>query len=56
MTLESFENLRKEFLEHEAGILEWKRGEYAPNDDRLQNFREVAALTGLGNRAKGGIA
>ena len=47
MTLESFENLREEFLEHEAGILEWKRGEYAPNDDRLQNFWEVAALTGL---------
>lgn len=44
MTLESFENLREEFLEHEAGILEWKRGEYAPNDDRLQNFREVAAF------------
>ena len=44
MTRESFENLREEFLEHEAGILEWKRGEYAPNDDRLQNFREVAAF------------
>ena len=44
MTRESFENLREEFLEHEAGILEWKRGEYAPHDDRLQNFREVAAF------------
>ena len=47
MTKDCFEELREEFLEHEAGILEWKRGEYAPNDDRLQNFREVAALTGL---------
>ena len=47
MTKDRFEELREEFLEHEAGILEWKRGEYAPNDDRLQNFREVAALTGL---------
>jgi len=44
MTKDCFEELLEEFLEHEAGILEWKRGEYAPNDDRLQNFREVAAF------------
>lgn len=47
MTNEHFEEIREEFLEHESKILDWKRGEYAPNDDRLQNFREVAALTGL---------
>jgi len=47
MTKDCFEELREEFLEHEARILDWKRGEYSPNDDRLQNFREVAALTGL---------
>jgi len=46
MTKDCFEELREEFLEHEAGILEWKRGEYAPNDDRLQNFREVATFLG----------
>jgi len=47
MTPQQFENLRDEFLTHEARILDWKRGEYAPNDDRLQNFWEVSALTGL---------
>lgn len=47
MTKDCFEELREEFLEHEARILDWKRGEYSPNEDRLQNFREVAALTGL---------
>lgn len=46
MTPQQFENLRDEFLTHEARILDWKRGEYAPNDDRLQNFREVAAFFG----------
>ena len=47
MTPQQFENLRDEFLTREARILNWKRGEYSPNEDRLQNFREVAALTGL---------
>lgn len=44
MTKDRFEELREEFLEHEARILDWKRGEYSPNEDRLQNFREVAAF------------
>ncbi len=47
MTPERFESLQEEFVAHEARILNWKRGEYSPNEDRLQNFREVAALTGL---------
>jgi hypothetical protein len=47
MTPERFESLQEEFVAHEAKILDWKRGEYSPNEDRLQNFREVAALTGL---------
>ena len=47
MTPIEFENLRDEFLTKESAILEWKRGEYASGEDRLQNFREVAALTGL---------
>jgi len=47
MTPEQFENLRDEFLVHEARILNWKRGEYSSNEDRLQNFREVAAFMGL---------
>ena len=47
ITPEQFENLRDEFLTREARILYWKRGEYSPNEDRLQNFRQVAALTGL---------
>lgn len=47
ITPEQFESLRDEFLVHEAKILDWKRGEYSSNDDRLQNFREVAAFMGL---------
>lgn len=47
MKAEQFENLRDEFLVHEARILGWKRDEYSPNEDRLQNFREVAAFMGL---------
>ena len=47
MTPERFESLQEEFVAHEARILDWKRDEYSPNEDRLQNFREVAALTGL---------
>lgn len=47
ITPEQFENLRDEFLSHEAKIMDFKRGEYSPNSDRLQNFREVAAFLGL---------
>ena len=47
ITPEQFENLRDEFLVHEAKIMDFKRGEYSPNSDRLQNFREVAAFLGL---------
>ncbi len=49
MTPERFEALREEFLTHEARILDWKhwkRGEYSPNEDILQNFRKVAEFLG----------
>ena len=46
MTPERFEVLCEEFADHEAHILAWKRGEYTSGEDRLQNFREIAALTG----------
>lgn len=46
MTPEQFENLRDEFLIREARILDWKAGEYSPNEDRLLNFRQVADLLG----------
>ena len=46
MTPEQFEILREEFLSHEAKILDWKRGEYSPDEDRLLNFREVAEFLG----------
>ena len=42
MTPEQFENLRDEFLMHEARILDWKQSKYTFGGDRLQNFREVA--------------
>lgn len=43
---EQFENLREEFMVHEARLLDWKRNEYASSEDRLQNFREVAGFLG----------
>lgn len=46
MTPERFEALREEFLSHEAKILDWKRGEYSPDEDRLLNFRQVAEFEG----------
>jgi len=46
MKAEQFENLRDEFLVHEAKILDWKRGEYSPDEDRLLNFRQVAEFMG----------
>jgi hypothetical protein len=46
MTPQQFENLRDEFLTHEARIMDWKRREYSTKADRLQNFREVAAFVG----------
>ena len=46
MTPEQFEILREEFLSHEARILDWKRGEYSPDEDRLLNFRQVAEFEG----------
>lgn len=42
MTPEQFENLRDEFLIHEARLLDWKAGEYSDKIDRLMNFRQVA--------------
>ena len=44
MTPERFEALREEFLTHEAGDLDGKRGEYSPNVDVLGFYREVSEL------------
>jgi hypothetical protein len=46
MTPEQFENLRDDFLIHETRIMDHKRDEYSSDNDRLQNFREVAGLSG----------
>lgn len=46
MTPEQFEILRDEFLTQEARILDWKKSEYSPDEDRLLNFRQVAELLG----------
>jgi len=43
---ERFEVLCEEFADHEVHLLAWKRNEYASGEDRLQNFREIADLTG----------
>ncbi|MBE3589996.1 MAG: hypothetical protein IMW98_08460 [Firmicutes bacterium] len=42
---ERFDALAKELTEHSTAILLAKRQEYAPgSDDRLRNFRQVAAM------------
>ena len=46
MTPEQFEILRDEFLVQEARILDWKKGEYSPDEDRLLNFHQVADFEG----------
>src|SRR5690606_8787554 len=46
LTPERCEVLWEEFLTHEGRIMDWKRGEYSPHEDRLQNFREVAEFLG----------
>jgi len=38
---ERFNKLHEEFLSKSQEILTWKREEYAPSDDRLENFRTV---------------
>ncbi len=43
---EQFDALVAEFEAHEKEILNIKRGEYASTDDRIQNFREIAAFNG----------
>lgn len=40
---ERFQELFREFTERENTILAWKAGEYSSGNDRLQNFREIAA-------------
>jgi len=44
MTPARFEQLVKEFQEQEGKILSHKGNEYSPDEDRLQNFREVAGF------------
>ena len=41
-----FGQLYNEFMQHEEALLSWKAGEYSTDEDRLQNFREIAAFIG----------
>ena len=45
-TPERFQKLYEEFMKHEEDLLNWKAGEYTTNQDRIQNFREIAAFIG----------
>lgn len=40
-----FDNLIQHFRELEDQILNYKRGEYAPSTDRLENFRSIQAIS-----------
>ncbi len=44
MDTTNFENLREEFLSKESELLEYKRGEYAGEGDRLLNFKQISAM------------
>ncbi len=54
MLPEEFSRLCMEFEENEGAIMEWKRGEYAGEEDRLRNFRDVARF--MGNRRPSEVA
>jgi hypothetical protein len=42
-----FTELCSEFAEREQALLSWKNTEYANQEDKLQNFREISALLGV---------
>ncbi|MDI3298395.1 MAG: hypothetical protein QJR08_04405 [Bacillota bacterium] len=44
---ERFDRLVEEFTAHSVAIMQAKREEYSPTEDRLQNFHEVAAFLGV---------
>ena len=46
MTPQKFNDLCEEFLDKEQLIMNWKRGEYASGEDRLENFRTVGNFSG----------
>lgn len=46
-TQEDLNNVVDEFQAQSADLLRKKGGEYATDDDRLKNFRQVADLIGL---------
>ena len=45
MIIETFNELRAEFDQHERELLDSKKQEYATNDDCLLNFRQISAFT-----------
>lgn len=45
-SVERFNKLCAEFIKQEQKILNWKNAEYARQEDKLQNFREIAAFEG----------
>lgn len=45
-SIERFERLCHEFAERELAIMDWKNAEYAKQEDKLQNFREIAQFEG----------
>lgn len=44
MTHKEFEQLVREFQEREQKIFHWKSEEYANGEDKLLNFKEIAAF------------
>ncbi len=46
MLLQRFKQLYEEFMQREEVLLNWKAGEYATGQDRLQNFHEIASFIG----------
>ena len=45
-SVDRFNALCKEFADRELEIMDWKNKEYARQEDKLQNFREIALFEG----------
>lgn len=46
MTPQQFDKLAEEFRAAEIGLMRWKREDYSPREDVLENFGQVGAMLG----------
>lgn len=47
MTPQQFDKLAEEFRAAEVALMRWKREDYSPREDVLENFRQAAGVLGV---------